>query len=160
MRALWIVLPIGFALQGAWAQTTKAQTASQTTRPKPAPATKSTSTPAVMTDDERTVYALGLSIYRSLAQFDLSPGELAVVEKAMSDAAAGKPQVELNVCGPKIQPFARDRAARSLDKQKAASQAYLDKAAAQPGAVKTESGLVYRELRPGAGPSPAATDTV
>lgn len=37
---------------------------------------------------------------------------------------------------------------------------YLEKAAAEPGAQKTASGLVYRELRPGTGPSPNATDTV
>ena len=37
---------------------------------------------------------------------------------------------------------------------------YLAKAAAEPGAKKTESGLVYLELRPGTGPSPKATDTV
>jgi len=40
------------------------------------------------------------------------------------------------------------------------SAAFLAKAAAEPGATKTASGLVYRELRPGAGPSPAATDMV
>jgi FKBP-type peptidyl-prolyl cis-trans isomerase FkpA len=40
------------------------------------------------------------------------------------------------------------------------SQSYLDKAAAQPGAVKTASGLVYRELKAGTGASPSATDTV
>lgn len=40
------------------------------------------------------------------------------------------------------------------------SQAFLDKAAAEPGAVRTPSGLVYRELQPGTGPSPAATDVV
>jgi len=32
--------------------------------------------------------------------------------------------------------------------------------AAAPGAVKTSSGLIYRELRAGSGASPAATDTV
>lgn len=37
---------------------------------------------------------------------------------------------------------------------------YLEKAAREPGAVKTSSGLIYRELRPGTGPSPTATDTV
>ncbi len=42
----------------------------------------------------------------------------------------------------------------------AASKAYLEKAAAEPGAVKTPSGLIYRELRAGTGTSPAATDTV
>jgi FKBP-type peptidyl-prolyl cis-trans isomerase len=40
------------------------------------------------------------------------------------------------------------------------AQAYLDKAAAEPGARKTASGLIYRELKPGTGASPKATDTV
>jgi FKBP-type peptidyl-prolyl cis-trans isomerase FkpA len=37
---------------------------------------------------------------------------------------------------------------------------YLDKAAQEPGAIRTDSGLVYRELRPGTGLSPLSTDTV
>src|ERR1700686_5873277 len=40
------------------------------------------------------------------------------------------------------------------------SKTYLDKAAAEPGAQRTASGLVYREPRPGTGASPKATDTV
>ena len=40
------------------------------------------------------------------------------------------------------------------------SATFLEKAAAEPGAVKTPSGLVYRELRPGTGPTPEATDMV
>lgn len=39
-------------------------------------------------------------------------------------------------------------------------QAFLDKAAAEPGAQRTASGLVYKQLRPGNGPSPRATDVV
>ncbi|MGD1071171.1 MAG: FKBP-type peptidyl-prolyl cis-trans isomerase [Bryobacteraceae bacterium] len=42
----------------------------------------------------------------------------------------------------------------------AASKAYLERAAAEPGAVKTSSGLVYRELRPGSGASPRPSDVV
>jgi len=41
-----------------------------------------------------------------------------------------------------------------------ASAAYLEKAAAAAGAVRTPSGLIYRELRAGTGTSPVATDTV
>jgi len=37
---------------------------------------------------------------------------------------------------------------------------YLAKAAAEPGAVKTQSGLVYSEIKPGTGASPRATQTV
>jgi FKBP-type peptidyl-prolyl cis-trans isomerase FkpA len=42
----------------------------------------------------------------------------------------------------------------------AAGQAFLAKAAAEPGAVKTPSGLVYRDLTVGTGRSPAPTDNV
>jgi FKBP-type peptidyl-prolyl cis-trans isomerase FkpA len=42
----------------------------------------------------------------------------------------------------------------------AGSKAYLEKAAAMPGAVRTASGLVYRELQGGTGASPKATDVV
>jgi FKBP-type peptidyl-prolyl cis-trans isomerase FkpA len=40
------------------------------------------------------------------------------------------------------------------------SKSALDKAAAEPGAIRTPSGLVYRELTPGNGESPSPTDMV
>jgi FKBP-type peptidyl-prolyl cis-trans isomerase FkpA len=113
-----------------------------------------------MTDDEKTIYALGLSVSRSLAQFDLSPAEIELVRRALADAAAGKPAVDLNTWGPKIQPLAQARAAKVSEREKTASTAYLAKAAAESGAVKTDSGLIYREVKAGAGESPKATDTV
>jgi FKBP-type peptidyl-prolyl cis-trans isomerase FkpA len=48
----------------------------------------------------------------------------------------------------------------SVPPDEAANKAYLEKAAAEPGAVRTTSGLIYRELRAGTGTSPVATDTV
>jgi FKBP-type peptidyl-prolyl cis-trans isomerase FkpA len=99
-------------------------------------------------------------MYRSLAQLDLSPAELELVKRGLSDAIAGKPAVELNEWRPKIDQLSRSRAARVMEREKAASQVYLEKAAAEPGAVKTESGLIYREVMPGSGASPKATDTV
>lgn len=110
-----------------------------------------------MTDEEKTIYAIGLSIARSLSPLDLSPDELDVLKRALTDAAAGKPAVKLEEWGPKIQSLTQSR---SLDKQKAASKAYLDKAAVEPGALKAESGLIYREVTPGTGASPKAADTV
>ncbi len=106
-----------------------------------------------MTDDQKTIYALGLSIYRSIGQFNLSPSELALVEKALADAAAGKPAVKLDEWGPKIQGFAQARV-------KQAAAAYVAKAEAEPGAVKMPSGLIFRDITPGTGASPKATDTV
>jgi FKBP-type peptidyl-prolyl cis-trans isomerase FkpA len=122
--------------------------------PKPATATKP------MTDEEKEVYALGLSIYRSLGQFDLSPAEIELVKQALTDAAENKPAVDLTAWGPKLDTFASARTSRVASREKLASAAYLTKAAAEPGAVKTASGLIYREERPGTGVSPKATDTV
>jgi FKBP-type peptidyl-prolyl cis-trans isomerase FkpA len=113
-----------------------------------------------MTDEEKTIYSLGLSIYRSLGQFDLSPAELDLVKRAISDAAANKPEVDLNTWGPKIQGLATARQARVAEREKATAKAYIDKAAAEPGAVKTDSGLIYHELTAGTGDSPKDTDTV
>ncbi len=113
-----------------------------------------------MTDEEKTIYAVGLSIARSLSRLDLSPQEVQIVTRAITDSAAGKPAEDLSEWGPKIQPLSQARAARVLEKQKAAAAAYIDKAAAEPGAVKTESGLIYRDVTPGTGASPKATDTV
>lgn len=170
MRQVLIFLPVVL-----WAQTPppNASTAQPTqskpaasTAPKPAPKTapaaakQPTPAPKPMTDDEKTIYALGLSMYRSLGQFDLSAEELTILKKALTDAAAGKPAIDVETWGPKIQALATARGARIAEKQKAMSAAFLSKAAGEPGAQKTESGMVYRELRPGAGASPKATDTV
>jgi len=113
-----------------------------------------------MTDEQKTIYSLGLSIYKSLTPFDLTPAELEICKRALSDAAAKKPAVSLEEWGPKIQGLAATRAARIAEKEKAASAEYRTKAAAEPGAVKTASGLIYKEVRPGTGESPKATDQV
>lgn len=113
-----------------------------------------------MTDEQKTLYALGLSIYNSLGQFDLSPEELEIVKRAMTDAASKKPAEELPVWGPKISGLAQARSARVSERQKAEAENYVAKAAAEPGAVKTASGLIYKEITAGTGNSPAATDTV
>jgi FKBP-type peptidyl-prolyl cis-trans isomerase FkpA len=112
------------------------------------------------TDEEKTIYSLGLSIQRSLAQFELTPAEMEIVKRAITDATAGKPAVNIDEWGPKIQGLAQARAGRVAEKEKVVSQAYLVKAAAEPGATKTESGIVYMELTPGTGASPKASDTV
>jgi FKBP-type peptidyl-prolyl cis-trans isomerase FkpA len=150
---------VALMVLSADAQTPK-QPATSSAAKKSPPAAPRRTTPALTTDDEKTVYALGLSIYRSLSPFDLSPAELEIVKRALSDAAAGKPAVEITTWGPKIDPLAKARAAKVAAKQKTVSSAFLVKAAAEPGVVKSDSGLIYKEIKAGTGPSPAASDTV
>jgi FKBP-type peptidyl-prolyl cis-trans isomerase FkpA len=90
----------------------------------------------------------------------VSPAELALVKQALTDSEAKKPAVDLETWEPKIEALAKDRQARVTEKQKAESVAYLAKAASEPGAVKTDSGLIYHELKAGTGASPKATDSV
>jgi FKBP-type peptidyl-prolyl cis-trans isomerase FkpA len=115
---------------------------------------------AAMTDEEKTIYALGLSIYQSLKPFALTAGELEVLKRSLTDALNKQPAVELQEWGPKIDPMARGRMAKAMEVEKAASTGFLAKLAAEPGATKTESGLVYREMSAGTGASPKATDMV
>jgi FKBP-type peptidyl-prolyl cis-trans isomerase FkpA len=123
------------------------------TAPKPAPQKE-------MTDEEKTIYAIGLMMSRSLKQFALSPAETEIIKRALTDAAAGKPAIELDPLLPKIGELTAARGLILLAREKEASAAYVAKAAAEPGAIKTTSGLVYKELTPGTGASPSATDTV
>jgi FKBP-type peptidyl-prolyl cis-trans isomerase FkpA len=161
MRAFLIFLPaILLAQTPAPAPKAAPPVAAPKAAAAPPAAPKPAATPQAMTDDEKTIYALGLSVYNSLGQFDLSPAELEIIKRAISDAAAKKPAVELDAWGPKIQGFAQTRGSRVAGREKGAAGAYLAKAAAETGAVKTDSGLIYREMRAGTGESPKATDTV
>jgi len=135
------------------AKSTKAAPAGAATAKAPAP-------PGTLTDEQKTIYAIGLSMSQSLSSLDLSPAEIEILKRAFSDAAAGKPAVKLEEWTPKFQAFSQSRSARAATKQKIVAKAYLDKAAMEQGATKTPSGLVYRELVAGTGPSPKATDKV
>ena len=122
--------------------------------------TPATATGTPRTDDEKTLYAVGLVLSRSLRDFDLSPTELEVIRRAIADAYAGKPAIDLEEWGPKIQALANLRGERLVAREKEAGSAYLTKAAAGANAVKTDSGLVYVETTAGTGASPAASDRV
>jgi FKBP-type peptidyl-prolyl cis-trans isomerase FkpA len=128
---------------------------------KPVPATKApAATVPRMTDEQKVIYALGLMMQRSIGQFDLSPAELDIVKRALGDAALGKPAIKIDDWGPRIEPLAIARGQRVAAREKVASVAYLTVAAAQVGAVQTDSGLVYRDVAVGTGASPKAGDVV
>ena len=112
-------------------------------------------------DDDKTMYALGLALAPQLSGFSLSPSELALVEAGLTDGVLNRQKkVELNDYRPKIQQLAQARAAAVAAVEKQAAQEFLTKAAAAKGAKKTDSGLVYLELTPGTGEQPKTTDKV
>lgn len=117
--------------------------------------------PEPTTDDQKTLYALGLAISQSLGAFSLSEAELEFVKSGMADGVLKRtPKVDLQAFGPKIQQLQQARAAVIAETEKKAGAAYLAKAAAEKGATKTESGAVIMPIKPGTGATPKATDTV
>src|ERR1051326_7953174 len=73
---------------------------------------KAASAPKLDTDDQKTLYALGLLLGTNIKPFALTPDELAIVKAGMSDAVTNsKPQVDLNTYGPKVNELAQKRAA-------------------------------------------------
>jgi FKBP-type peptidyl-prolyl cis-trans isomerase FkpA len=95
-----------------------------------------------------------------LAPLDLSPAEVEILKRGLDDAIEGRPEISMKEMAPKVEALRRARAQRAAEKEKAASAAYLEKAEKEPGAIKTPSGLVFFDLRPGSGDSPQANDTV
>lgn len=117
--------------------------------------------PALDSDQDKTLYALGQAIGTNLAQFHLTADELAVVSAGLSDSVLGaKSRVDMQTFGPRIQALAQSRVAAGAAKEKEASAAYLEQMAKEPGAQRTASGLVYIPLVEGTGASPTASDMV
>jgi FKBP-type peptidyl-prolyl cis-trans isomerase FkpA len=115
----------------------------------------------VKTEQDKIFYAVGLSLSQQLASLSLTPSELEMVKRGMTDALTGKkPAVELQEYAAKVQEMAQTRRKDASEKMVAAGKEYLDKAAKEKGAVKTDSGMVYFSLKEGSGEHPKAQDTV
>ena len=113
------------------------------------------------TEDQKALYALGVQINKQLLIFNLSPEELKYVQQGMSDASAGKKlAVDPDASMKKLGELAKDRMAKATEKQKALAKPFLEKAAAEKGAQKTTSGLIYKEIKAGTGAQPKITDIV
>jgi FKBP-type peptidyl-prolyl cis-trans isomerase FkpA/FKBP-type peptidyl-prolyl cis-trans isomerase FklB len=113
------------------------------------------------TDEQKTLYALGLAVAGNLALFALSEADLELVKAGIVDGVLNrKAQVDLGAYGGKIQELQRARATVVAAAEQKAGQAVLAKAAAEKGATKTASGLVIVPLKFGTGASPKATDKV
>jgi FKBP-type peptidyl-prolyl cis-trans isomerase FkpA/FKBP-type peptidyl-prolyl cis-trans isomerase FklB len=117
--------------------------------------------PELKTEDQKTLYALGLAISQNLAGFNLSPAELELVTAGLTDGILNhEKKVDLQTYGPKLQALQTARLSAAAATEKKAGAAFLDKAAAEKGSTKTTSGLVITTIKPGTGPSPKATDQV
>lgn len=117
--------------------------------------------PEMKTDEQKTFYALGLALSRSLGSFSLSEAELELVKAGLADGVLQRdPQVDIQTFLPKLQELQRSRVAAQAAEEQKAGEAFQTKAAAEKGTTKTASGIIFTTLAAGDGATPKADDMV
>jgi FKBP-type peptidyl-prolyl cis-trans isomerase FkpA len=124
---------------------------------------KAAQTTTPKTEEEKTLYALGVIMSRNIQSFELTDKELAMVSAGVADGARDKATMDtaaIEAAIPKLQELQTSRLAAATTREKAAGTAYLAKAATEKDATKTTSGLVYKSTLAGTGATPAPEDMV
>jgi FKBP-type peptidyl-prolyl cis-trans isomerase len=150
-----VVVPAGAATQPATTTNAAATQAKSATTAPPFQALPLDS------DQQKTLYALGLALSQSLARLDLQGSELAYLVQGLQDGVLGRePRVKMDELAGKVQELAQARLAAASERELALATEFLGKMAAPPGAVRKSSGIVSITQQEGKGASPKASDTV
>ena len=113
------------------------------------------------TVEQKALYALGFELGRDTQVFGMTPEEMEYVKAGLTAYANGEePVVDVKALGPTIAELARTRVRARAEKEREKSKPFLEAAAKEEGAVRTESGLIFQSLQEGTGAQPTATDMV
>ena len=116
---------------------------------------------APQTEEQKTLYAVGLVMARQLSVFSLTPAEFDLVKQGLTDGIAGtKPLVDVGAYQKKVQELATSRRNTQGEKLASVAKEFIAKAAKEKGAITTKSGMVFLNLKEGNGAAPAAGDKV
>jgi len=106
-------------------------------------------------------YAFGASLARYASGMKLSESDVDALEEGLRDALLARPlRVDPRSQGPQIQKLVGERRAAAAAEETAAAGSVLAEAAAESGAKKTDSGMIYVSTAEGSGASPKPTDRV
>lgn len=113
------------------------------------------------TDEEKTLYVVGLILSRQLSGFNLTPAELKLVQQGIADGVNGtKAEAEISAYNEKVLELAQARLKLQQEKLAPQHNDFLKKATMEQGAVKTGSGLIFIPISEGSGNAPGPHDTV
>jgi FKBP-type peptidyl-prolyl cis-trans isomerase len=116
---------------------------------------------ALDTEEQKTLYALGMLLSQNLTRLELSATELAFVVAGLEDGVLKREaRVSFQEYAPQVQAFAQGRFTAANERDAAAGKQFVDEMAGREGARKTESGIVVFALQEGEGASPTASDVV
>ena len=129
--------------------------------PPNAPAPSAATGPALDTDQDKTFYAIGLALGQNVRDFNMTPGEADLVALGLRDAMLGnEPKAALDEYGPRIQGLMQERMSAAAGDERQAAEAWVAEQAQQPGAERSDSGVVFIPIVEGTGASPTADSTV
>jgi FKBP-type peptidyl-prolyl cis-trans isomerase FkpA len=113
------------------------------------------------TEEEKIFYALGVTMSQNLALYRMNDAELKAFRAGVDAGTSGKTiDFDVSTYAAKIGLIRQARLAETANKEKDRGREFLQKAAAEKGVVKNETGLLYKSLKEGKGKSPASTDMV
>lgn len=113
------------------------------------------------TDDAKSLYTLGANIGRQLGDLKcLEASELDTLFMGMKDALTDSISIDVNAYAQSAAALLQAKQAVMAEKAASEGAEALTAAAAEAGAQKTLTGLVYKEVAAGSGESPTAASTV
>jgi FKBP-type peptidyl-prolyl cis-trans isomerase FkpA len=115
---------------------------------------------SLKTDDDKTVYAVGVLFGQRFQELSLTGKEVDLVTAGVRDILNGKAQINPNEYQTKIQTLFRDRMNKKAEEQKTVGDAYIKKFVAEEAGKLTATGLGYKVLKEGTGRKPLETETV
>ena len=116
---------------------------------------------ALETEDQKTLYAIGMLISNQLQPFALSEEELAPIVQGMTDGISGlDAKVDMKTYEARINEMVSERSAIVAAKEASVSETYLKQFESDDSVVKTESGAIVKMIEEGTGDFPSASDTV
>jgi FKBP-type peptidyl-prolyl cis-trans isomerase FkpA len=107
-----------------------------------------------LTEQQKTLYAVGVALGRNASALEIKTEELPYVVMGLQDAVAGR------ALKASLQDYSAKIEAMGQERQVARGKAFLAEAAAEKGAKKTPSGLIFKQLAAGKGEKPKAADKV
>lgn len=128
---------------------------------KSTPPAASAQSAELATDQDKTLYAIGLVLGQQVNDFKFTSGEIDIVSQGLKDAVLGhEPKAALDEYGPRIQGLMQERMAAVSSAEKQASDAWVAEQAKLPGAERSASGVIVIPMTEGTGANPTAESTV
>jgi len=113
------------------------------------------------TEEEKTFYYMGAMLGGNLSRLNLTDEQLESVLRGIRESVKGTAiQLDDAIYQPKLQEMAEKQAASAVSAEKTASTKFLEKMAAEDGAIVTDSGIVIREIVAGTGNTPTVESVV